>query len=170
MAVAYCVDTDLSKKFFASQQVLLFTKFRSSNPTFCLMLSCSVYYESYRLSREKLLVVQALSGIRDKVQIATKFGLVTYPDGSRGIRGDPEHVRASCEASLKRLGIDCIDLYYQHRVDTKTPIEVTVSVSYLVLCCMRGNVLLDAEATVEEQEEVGYKEVWVVKRILFFVR
>ena len=44
------------------------------------------------------------------------------------IRGDPEHVRASCEASLKRLGVDCIDLYYQHRVDTTVPIEITVQI------------------------------------------
>jgi len=72
--------------------------------------------------------LQALKGIRDKVQIATKFGLGRDPSGQgRTIRGDPEYVRAACEGSLKRLDIDCIDLYYQHRVDSTVPIEITVS-------------------------------------------
>jgi aryl-alcohol dehydrogenase-like predicted oxidoreductase len=59
------------------------------------------------------------------VQLATKFG-ISYADGKREIRGDPAYVRASCEASLKRLDVDCIDLYYQHRIDTRVPIEVTI--------------------------------------------
>ena len=63
-------------------------------------------------------------GMREKVQLATKFGIT--PD-LRAIRGDPAYVRAACEASLQRLGVDCIDLYYQHRVDTTVPIEDTVS-------------------------------------------
>jgi aryl-alcohol dehydrogenase-like predicted oxidoreductase len=71
--------------------------------------------------------VQAIEGIRDKVQVGTTFSFYTDGKGKSGIRGDPEHVRASCEGSLKRLGIDCIDLFYQHRIDTKVPIEVTVS-------------------------------------------
>lgn len=61
------------------------------------------------------------------MQLATKFG-VKYDSGTRTIRGDPEYVRSSCEASLKRLDVDYIDLYYQHRVDPKVPIEITVSV------------------------------------------
>lgn len=74
----------------------------------------------------ELLLAKALKGgVRDKVQLATKFG-VWYSDGKTGIRGDPSYVRAACEASLKRLEIDCIDLYYQHRVDTTIPIEVTM--------------------------------------------
>lgn len=64
--------------------------------------------------------------MRDKVELATKFGL-TFSDGKREIKGDPAYVRAACEASLNRLGIDSIDLYYQHRIDTRVPIEVTVS-------------------------------------------
>ncbi|KAK9146049.1 hypothetical protein Sjap_005952 [Stephania japonica] len=64
------------------------------------------------------------AGVRDKVEIATKFGIF-FDGGIRGVRGDPAYVRACCEGSLKRLGVDCIDLYYQHRVDTKVPIEVT---------------------------------------------
>ena len=72
-------------------------------------------------------LVQALKGgVREKVELATKFGN-SFADGKREIRGDPAYVRAACEASLKRLNIDCIDLYYQHRVDTRVPIEVTVS-------------------------------------------
>ncbi len=63
---------------------------------------------------------------RDKMIIATKFGIVRKDDGTRGANGRPEYVRASCDASLKRLGIDTIDLYYQHRVDPETPIEETI--------------------------------------------
>ncbi|KAM0828156.1 hypothetical protein ACQ4PT_067732 [Festuca glaucescens] len=66
-------------------------------------------------------------GVREKVDLATKFGL-SFADGKREIRGDPAYVRAACEGSLKRLGVDCIDLYYQHRIDTRVPIEVTVSI------------------------------------------
>lgn len=72
------------------------------------------------------LVGRALAPHRDKVVIATKFGIVRGADGSRSINGRPEYVRAACDASLKRLGIDTIDLYYQHRVDPDTPIEETV--------------------------------------------
>ena len=69
---------------------------------------------------------QALKGgVREKAEVATKFGIV-YDDGMSEARGDPAYVRAACEGSLKRLEIDCIDLYYQHRIDTRLPIEVTV--------------------------------------------
>ncbi|XP_057852788.2 probable aldo-keto reductase 2 [Cryptomeria japonica] len=73
----------------------------------------------------ELLLGKALKGIRDKVQLATKFG-ISFAGGVRDIRGDPAYVRASCEGSLKRLDVDCIDLYFQHRIDTKVPIEVTI--------------------------------------------
>jgi aryl-alcohol dehydrogenase-like predicted oxidoreductase len=73
------------------------------------------------------LVGRAIQGKRDRVVLATKFGIVRSEDpGFRGISGRPEYVRASCEASLKRLGVDHIDLYYQHRVDPAVPIEETV--------------------------------------------
>lgn len=72
------------------------------------------------------LVGRTLKPHRDKVIIATKFGIIRKPDGKRGVSGKPEYVRASCDASLKRLGIDTIDLYYQHRVDPETPIEETI--------------------------------------------
>jgi predicted oxidoreductase len=66
-----------------------------------------------------------VGSVRDNVALATKFGKF-LADGKVGIRGDPAYVRAACEGSLQRLGVDCIDLYYQHRVDKKVPIEVTV--------------------------------------------
>jgi aryl-alcohol dehydrogenase-like predicted oxidoreductase len=74
------------------------------------------------------LVGRAIRGKRDQLIIATKFGIVRDPANplARAINGRPEYVRKSCEASLKRLGIDHIDLYYQHRVDPNTPIEETV--------------------------------------------
>lgn len=73
------------------------------------------------------LVGSAIRDRRDKVFLATKFGIVRSGDPkSRGVNGRPEYVRQCCEASLKRLGIDVIDLYYQHRVDPNTPIEETV--------------------------------------------
>lgn len=72
------------------------------------------------------LVGRTLKPHRDKVIIATKFGIAFSSDGTRSINGKPEYVRGACDASLKRLGIDTIDLYYQHRVDLNTPIEETV--------------------------------------------
>jgi aryl-alcohol dehydrogenase-like predicted oxidoreductase len=74
------------------------------------------------------LVGRAIKGKRDKVMIATKFGNVRDPKTRAflGVNGKPEYVRQACEASLQRLGIDTIDLYYQHRVDRNTPIEDTV--------------------------------------------
>jgi aryl-alcohol dehydrogenase-like predicted oxidoreductase len=73
------------------------------------------------------LVGRAIRGKRDQAVIATKFGNVRAADGSFvGISGKPDYVRQSCEASLRRLGVDVIDLYYQHRVDRSVPIEDTV--------------------------------------------
>jgi aryl-alcohol dehydrogenase-like predicted oxidoreductase len=77
-------------------------------------------------TNEKL-VGRAIADRRDQVVLATKFGNVRGPNGERlGIRGDAEYVREACDASLERLGVDHIDLYYQHRVDPDTPIEETV--------------------------------------------
>ena len=72
------------------------------------------------------LVGEALAGRRDEVQLATKFSLSRTPGGGMRIDGRPENVRACAEASLRRLGVDVIDLYYQHRVDPQVPIEDTV--------------------------------------------
>lgn len=83
--------------------------------------------DMYGLGHNEQLVGQAIKGNRDTLFIATKFGNVRGPDGSfLGVNGKPEYVRSACEASLKRLGTEVIDLYYQHRVDPETPIEETV--------------------------------------------
>jgi aryl-alcohol dehydrogenase-like predicted oxidoreductase len=83
--------------------------------------------DMYGLGRNEALVGRAIKDRRDKVVLATKFGNVRGSDGSfKGVDGKPSYVKAACEASLKRLGVDVIDLYYQHRVDPDTPIEETV--------------------------------------------
>lgn len=82
----------------------------------------------YGPHKNEVLVGQAIKGRRDKIVLATKFGIVRDPGNpmKRGVSGKPEYVRSSCEGSLKRLGVETIDLYYQHRVDPNTPIEETV--------------------------------------------
>jgi aryl-alcohol dehydrogenase-like predicted oxidoreductase len=76
-------------------------------------------------TNEKL-VGKAIADRRDSVVLATKFGNQRGEDGSfLGVNGDPDYVRKSCDASLQRLGVDYIDLYYQHRVDPETPVEET---------------------------------------------
>ena len=83
--------------------------------------------DMYGGGRNEELVGRALRGRRDDVVIATKFGNVRNPDGTfKGVNGRPEYVRQCCDASLARLGVDVIDLYYQHRVDPNVPIEDTV--------------------------------------------
>lgn len=81
----------------------------------------------YGLGHNEELVGKAIRDRRKEVVLATKFGIVRGSDGSwKGVNGRPEYVRAACEASLRRLGVDVIDLYYQHRVDPETPVEETV--------------------------------------------
>jgi aryl-alcohol dehydrogenase-like predicted oxidoreductase len=83
--------------------------------------------DMYGPFKNEELVGRAIRGRRDQVFLATKFANVRGPNGEfLGVRGDPEYVRSACDASLKRLGIDTIDLYYQHRVDPNVPIEDTV--------------------------------------------
>lgn len=83
--------------------------------------------DMYGVGHNEELVGKALQDCREEVIIATKFGNVRGNDGNfLGVNGKPEYVRSACDASLKRLGIEAIDLYYQHRVDPNTPIEETV--------------------------------------------
>lgn len=83
--------------------------------------------DAYGMGHNEELVGNAIRDRRDKALLATKFGNVRTPDGGwADINGRPEYVQQACEASLKRLGLDTIDLYYQHRVDPKVPIEETV--------------------------------------------
>jgi len=84
--------------------------------------------DMYGPHANEILVGKALAGVRDRVVIATKFGIVRDPNDPtvRGVCGRPDYVRSACEGSLRRLGVDIIDLYYQHRKDPQVPIEETV--------------------------------------------
>ncbi|HEY7517642.1 MAG TPA: aldo/keto reductase [Methylomirabilota bacterium] len=82
--------------------------------------------DMYGWGHNEQLLATALRGKRDKVVLATKFGNLRKPDGTPGVNGRPEYVAQACDASLKRFGVDVIDLYYQHRVDPAVPIEDTV--------------------------------------------
>ena len=84
--------------------------------------------DAYGPYKNEDLVGKAIRGKRDQLIVATKFGIVRDPANpqARGISGRPEYIRKACDASLRRLGTDHIDLYYQHRVDPNTPIEDTV--------------------------------------------
>ncbi|HTV04097.1 MAG TPA: aldo/keto reductase [Acidobacteriaceae bacterium] len=104
----------------------------------------------YGPQTNEILVGKALRPHRDKVVIATKFGIVRDPDGTRhGISGRPEYVRQACDASLRRLGIDTIDLYYQHRIDPNTPIEETVGAMAELVKAGKVRYLGLSEASVE---------------------
>lgn len=82
--------------------------------------------DAYNNGKNESLVGKAISDRRDKVILATKFGNIRFPDGRRDVNGDPAYVREACEASLRRLQVDVIDLFYVHRIDPKVPIEDTV--------------------------------------------
>jgi aryl-alcohol dehydrogenase-like predicted oxidoreductase len=82
--------------------------------------------DMYGWGQNEELLGRAVKGRRDGVVIATKFGQTRNPGGANGVDGRPDYVKQACEASLKRLGVDVIDLYYQHRVDTTVPVEDTV--------------------------------------------
>ncbi|KFK22426.1 hypothetical protein AALP_AAs39864U000400 [Arabis alpina] len=111
----------------------------------------------YGPETNELLLGKALKdeGIREKVELATKFGN-TCTDGKFEVRGDPAFVRTACEASLKRLDVPCIDLYYQHRVDTRVPIEITMGelkklveegkIKYIGLCEASASTIRRAHA------------------------
>jgi aryl-alcohol dehydrogenase-like predicted oxidoreductase len=112
--------------------------------------------DMYGWGHNEELLGRALKPHRDKVLIASKFGQTQQPGGANGVDGSPAHVQRACEASLKRLGIDTIDLYYQHRVDPNVPVEDTVGamsrlveqgkVRYLGLCEARPERIKAAHA------------------------
>lgn len=89
----------------------------------CTFLDSS---DAYAFGANEELLAKAIAPIRSKVTLATKFGQIRSPDGTMQINGHPAYVVQACESSLKRLGVDVIDLYYQHRVDPAVPIEETV--------------------------------------------
>jgi len=82
--------------------------------------------DAYWGTRHEVLLGRAIKGFRDKVLVSTKFGNIDLPDGKKATNGRPEYVQSSCEASLKRMEVDVIDVYYLHRVDPAVPIEETV--------------------------------------------
>jgi len=89
--------------------------------------------DMYGNGHNEELVGRAIADRRDRVILATKFGNIRNPDGTADVNGRPEYVAAACEASLKRLGVDYVDLYYQHRVDPTVPIEETVGAMALLV-------------------------------------
>ncbi len=123
----------------ADEKESLATIHRAMELGMCFLDTANVYGDGHN----ERLVGRAIAGRRDEVILATKFGLMR-DDGSRSINGRPEYVKACCDASLARLGVEYIDLYYQHRVDPDVPIEETVGamanlvqagkVRYLGLC------------------------------------
>src|SRR5438128_9779681 len=102
----------------------------------------------YGYGDNEVLVGKSLRGRREKVFLATKFGIVRDKanPSARGVNGRAEYVRAACEASLKRLGVETIDLYYQHRVDSTTPIEETVGAMAQLVKAGKGRDLGLSEA------------------------
>src|SRR5437762_9740724 len=113
--------------------------------------------DMYGWGQNEELLGRALKGRRNRVVIATKFGQTRQPGGANGVDGSPAYVAQACEASLKRLGVDVIDLYYQHRVDPAVPVEDTVGamsrlveqgkVRHLGLCEARPERIRRAHAT-----------------------
>ncbi len=112
--------------------------------------------DMYGWGQNEELLGRALKGRRDQVLIASKFGQIQRPGGANGVDGSPAYVARACEASLKRLGVETIDLYYQHRVDPAVPVEETVGamarlveagkVRYLGLCEARPERIRRAHA------------------------
>jgi aryl-alcohol dehydrogenase-like predicted oxidoreductase len=112
--------------------------------------------DMYGWGQNEELLGRALKGRRDRIVIASKFGQTRQPGGANGVDGTPAYISHACEASLKRLGVDVIDLYYQHRVDPAVPVEDTVGamarlveqgkVRYLGLCEARPERIRRAHA------------------------
>src|SRR5947208_6914862 len=130
--------------------------------------------DMYGWGQNEELLGRALKGRRDGIVIATKFGQTRRPGGANGVDGSPAYVAQACEASLKRLGVDVIDLYYQHRVDPAVPVEDTVGamsrlieqgkVRYLGLCEARPERIRRAHAVhpiaaVQSEFSLLYREV-----------
>ena len=105
--------------------------------------------DAYARGRNETLVGRALAGRRNEAVIATKFGFITNADGVTTICGRPDYVRSACDASLARLGIETIDLYYQHRTDPTVPIEETVGAMAELVAAGKVRYLGLSEATAD---------------------
>ena len=104
--------------------------------------------DMYGVGHNEELVGKAIKGKRENVFLATKFGNVRGDNGEfLGVNGKPEYVRSACEASLKRLNVDTIDLYYQHRLDPKVPIEETIGTLADLVKAGKYNVLKQKQIT-----------------------
>jgi aryl-alcohol dehydrogenase-like predicted oxidoreductase len=110
------------------------------------------YGFAYQPGHNERLVGRALAGRRDEAVVATKFGILRNRKEFLGVDGRPEHVRACCEESLRRLGVDHIDLYYQHRVDPDVPIEETVGAMAELVAAGKVRHLGLSEASVDSLE------------------
>jgi len=130
--------------------------------------------DMYGWGQNEELLGRAFKGMRDKVVIASKFGQTQNPGGANGVDGRPEYIQQACEASLKRLGVDVIDVYFQHRVDPNVPVEETVGgmarlieqgkVKHLGLCEAAPERIRKAHAThpiaaVQSEYSLLYREV-----------
>jgi aryl-alcohol dehydrogenase-like predicted oxidoreductase len=135
--------------------------------------------DMYGWGQNEDLLGRALKGRRDKVMLASKFGQTQQPGGANGVDGSPAYIQKACEVSLKRLGVDHIDLYYQHRVDPKVPVEDTVGamsrlveqgkVKHLGLCEAKPERIAAAHkvhpiAAVQSEFSLLYQEVGVETR------
>jgi len=121
--------------------------------------------DMYGVGLNEELVGRAIADRRSGVILATKFGNVRGADGAfLGVNGRPEYVRASCDASLRRLKIDVIDLYYQHRVDPKVPIEDTVGTMADLVRAGKVRYLGLSEASAETLERAHRVFVWIENR------
>ena len=135
--------------------------------------------DMYGWGQNEELLGRALKGRRDKVVLATKFGQTQNPGGQNGVNGRPEYVQQACEASLQRLGLDYIDVYFQHRVDPSVPVEDTVGamarlveqgkVGHLGLCEARPERIAAAHkvhpiAAVQSEYSLLYPEVGIETR------
>jgi aryl-alcohol dehydrogenase-like predicted oxidoreductase len=135
--------------------------------------------DMYGWGQNEELLGRALKGRRDKVMLASKFGQTQQPGGANGVDGSPAYIQQACEASLKRLGVDHIDLYYQHRVDPKVPVEETVGamarlveqgkVGHLGLCEAKPDRIAAAHkvhpiAAVQSEYSLLYQEVGIATR------
>jgi aryl-alcohol dehydrogenase-like predicted oxidoreductase len=105
---------------------------------------------SYGAGHNEELVGRAVQGRRDQVVLATKFGIIRGQDRAVRVDGRPEHVRGYCEASLRRLGVDQIDLYYQHRIDPQVPVEETVGAMAALVSDGKVRFIGLSEATPQE--------------------
>ena len=151
---------------------------RTFNATICRACDLGINFfdssDAYWGTRHEVLLGRAIKGFRDKVLISSKFGNIDLPDGKKATNGRPEYVYECCDASLKRMGVDVIDVYYLHRVDPNVPIEETMGAMarlvkqgkarYLGICEARPETLRRAHrvhpvAVLQTEYSLWFREV-----------